>query len=94
MTLTLELSADLERRLSVAAQAQGLAPAELALQVLEARLPETDRRERAIAHLRARRQQGNAEQQRHVMEHLIQTLDEDRTSDRKLFPAELQGVSW
>ena len=27
-------------------------------------------------------------------EYLIRVLDEDRLSDRKLFPAELKGITW
>ena len=26
--------------------------------------------------------------------YLIRVLDEDRTSDRRLFPSELKGISW
>jgi hypothetical protein len=33
-------------------------------------------------------------EQRSTGEYLIQALDEDRTSDRLLFPAELKGISW
>lgn len=94
MTLTLDLSADLEQRLNAAAQAQGVAPSEFAVQVLDEKLSDADRRQRAIALLKSWREQGNAEQQRETMEFLIQALDEDRTSDRKLFPPELKGVSW
>ena len=33
-------------------------------------------------------------EQRETIEHLVRALDEDRLSDRKLFPGELQGKSW
>ena len=37
---------------------------------------------------------GDAEEQRETGEYLIQALDEDRLSDRKLFPDELEGKTW
>ena len=33
-------------------------------------------------------------EQQETGEYLIQALDEDRLSDRKLFPSELKGVTW
>ena len=35
-----------------------------------------------------------AREQRETIEYLVRTLDEDRLSDRKLFPEELKGKSW
>jgi hypothetical protein len=94
MTITLDLTPDLQNRLSVAAAAQGITPSELAVKVLDETLSDARRREEAIALLRSWRDQGNAEQQRETMEFLINALDEDRTSERKLFPPELKGISW
>ena len=36
----------------------------------------------------------SAEEQRETIEYLVRALDEDRLSDRKLFPEELKGESW
>ena len=36
----------------------------------------------------------DAGEQRETMEHLVRALDEDRLSNRKLFPQELKGKSW
>ena len=36
----------------------------------------------------------DAEEQRETLEYLIRALDEDRLSNRKLFPRELKGRSW
>ena len=33
-------------------------------------------------------------EQRETIEYLIHALDEDRLSDRKLFPGKLKGKSW
>ncbi|MCY3871295.1 MAG: hypothetical protein OXG87_17235 [Gemmatimonadetes bacterium] len=38
--------------------------------------------------------EGDADEQRETLEYLIQALDEDRPSNRKLFPKELKGKSW
>jgi hypothetical protein len=37
---------------------------------------------------------GDAEEQQETAKFLTQALDQDRLSDRKLFPKELKGVSW
>ena len=36
----------------------------------------------------------DTDEQRETLEYLIHALDEDRLSNRKLFPKELQGKSW
>ena len=38
--------------------------------------------------------EGDTDEQRETLEYLINALDEDRLSSRKLFPKELQGKSW
>ena len=40
------------------------------------------------------RAEGDLEEQRETAEYLIRVLDEDRLSDRPLFPPELKGVTW
>ena len=39
-------------------------------------------------------QDGDAQEQKETGELLVQALDEDRLSDRPLFPPELKGVTW
>jgi hypothetical protein len=36
----------------------------------------------------------NATEQKETGEYLIQVLDEDRLSNRQLFPAEMKGITW
>jgi hypothetical protein len=36
----------------------------------------------------------DAEEQTETGNYLVQALDDDRLSDRKLFPSELEGVTW
>ena len=38
--------------------------------------------------------EGDADEQRETLEHLIKALDENRPPDRKLFPKEQKGKSW
>ena len=38
--------------------------------------------------------EGDPEEQRETIEHLVRALDENRLSNRKLFPEELKGKSW
>jgi hypothetical protein len=47
-----------------------------------------------ISLLRSWAEEEDAEEQRETGEYLIRVLDEDRLSDRMLFPAELRGVAW
>ena len=44
--------------------------------------------------IRSWTEEDDAGEQRETLEHLVRTLDEDRLSDRKLFPGELKGKSW
>jgi len=94
MTLTLDLTPDLELRLSSAAQAQGTTPESYALAAIEKDLSDEVRRKSAVALLRSWRDPALAAEQKETGEYLIRALDEDRTSDRKLFPPELKGITW
>jgi len=53
-----------------------------------------DRQARLVSLLQSWVEDGDPEEQRETGEYLIRSLDEDRLSDRKLFPQELQGVTW
>jgi len=97
MTITLRLSPETEERLQAAARSHGIAPAEYALEVLERDLsdrPHAGRNEEAAALLQSWIDQGNVEEQRKAYEYLTRVLDEDRPTERKLFPPELEGVTW
>ena len=48
----------------------------------------------AIALVQSWLDEGDEREQKETGEYLIQALDEDRLSERKLFPAELKGISW
>jgi hypothetical protein len=38
--------------------------------------------------------EGDAQEQEETGEYLVRSLDEDRLSDRSLFPPELKGITW
>lgn len=94
MTLTIDLTAELAQRLSREADRRGLPAEALTLELLAAHLPESGRQEELISLLKSWAEEGDAAEQRETGEYLLRTLDEDRLPDRKLFPPELQGVTW
>ena len=59
----------------------------------ESRSPE-DRAGGLGALIRSWMDEEDAGEQRETIEYLVRALDEDRLSDRKLFPRELKGKSW
>lgn len=94
MTLTLELPPGLEERLTEEAERAGLPAEQYTLRLLKTHLPPKNRRHRAVELLQSWIDEGDAEEQIETGDYLVRTLDEDRLSDRKLFPLELQGVTW
>jgi hypothetical protein len=94
MTLTLNLSQDLEERLQHEAERQGLPAAALTLQLLDRHLPSKGLQEELAKLLQSWIVEGNTQEQRQTGEYLVRSLDEDRLSDRRLFPPELKGVTW
>jgi len=94
MTLTLNLSSDVESSLNAAARLHGLAPSEYALQVIQRDLAEQQKRQQSVDLLQSWIDNGDSQEQRQTYEYLTRVLDEDRPADRKLFPPELKGVTW
>jgi hypothetical protein len=94
MTLNVKLSADLEQRLTAAAHCQGIPVAQYAARLLEQHAPPSHRGAELAALLQSWIDAGDENEQRETGEYLIRVLDEDRLSDRPLFPQELKGVSW
>ena len=94
MTITLTLPPELEQRLTEAAERQGLQVDAYALRLLEQNLPCGDRRAELVALLQSWIDGADAQEQRETGEYLVRVLDEDRLSDRQLFPPELKDVTW
>ena len=94
MTLTLHLPPELEQRLIQEAQRQGLSLDDYAVALLNKSVSPADRRTELISLLQTWIDEGDPEEHRETGEYLIRALDEDRLSDRPLFPPELKGVTW
>jgi hypothetical protein len=91
MTLTLELSPDLEKRLSREAAVLGVPVERYAIEVLEQNSLAATRREGLAGELQSWIDAAAASSPNNAILH---ELDAERPSDRRLYPPELQGVTW
>jgi hypothetical protein len=94
MTLTLNLPQDLEERLQHEAERQGLPATTLTLHLLDQHLPSKDFQGKLAALLQSWIAEDDDQEHRETAEYLTRTLDEDRLSERRLFPPELKGRTW
>jgi predicted transcriptional regulator len=94
MTLTLHLPPELEHRLAEEARRRRLSPDEYTMELLDKHLPPQDQRMELVTLLQAWIAEGDAGEQRETGEYLIRALDEDRLSERPLFPRDLKDVTW
>jgi hypothetical protein len=93
MTLTLNLSPELEQYLLQEAKQQGLSVEAVALQLLTNSALLKQKQAEAIDLLQTWMDEDGAEQQE-TGQFLIQALDDDRWSERQLFPSEMKGKTW
>jgi hypothetical protein len=94
MPLTLQLPDDLEERLEREAERRGVDAATLTTQLLELQLPPKRRPSRIGALRDEWARESDPEEQAETGRYLIEALDRDRPSSRRLFPPELKGVTW
>lgn len=94
MTLTLEMKPEMVKRLQDEAARRGMPLEDYTLRLLERNLPAETQGARLSTLIDSWIEQGDEDEQKETGEFLIHALDEDRLSDRKLFPEELKGVSW
>ena len=94
MTVKVNLTPELEERLRHEAERNGVPEAECIVRILDAHLPSASRRAQAVALLQSWIDGKDADDQRETGEYLVRVLDEDRLSERKLFPPELKGQTW
>ena len=94
MTISLALTPELEQRLKQAAEQQGLSADALAVRLLEQHLPPAERRAELVALLQSWIDGDDEAEQQETGEYLARVLDEDRLSNRILFPPELKGGTW
>jgi hypothetical protein len=94
MTLTLNLSPELEQYLLQEANQHGLSVEALALQLLTNSILLKQRQTEAVNLLQSWLDSEDEEEQQETGQYLVQVLDDDRLSDRKLFPLEMKGMTW
>lgn len=96
MTLTLTLTPEIEQYLTQRAQEQeqGLSTEAYTRQLLIEYILLKQKQAKLVNLLQSWMDEEDAEEQQETGEYLIQALDEDRLSKRKLFPIELKGVTW
>ena len=94
MIIVLSLPVELEQRLQQEAERLGLSVDEYTLQLLEKHIPQNEKRKDAIDLIQSWIDESDSTEQIETGEYLIKVLDEDRLSERKLFPPELKGVTW
>ena len=94
MTLTLNLSSEVEQYLLREADQQGLSIESVTLQLLASFILLRQKQTQAVNLLQSWIDDEDIEEQQETGQYLIRALDEDRLSERKLFPVEMKGVSW
>jgi hypothetical protein len=94
MTLPLTLPAELEDRLRREAERQGLSPDAVILKLLDEHLPPADRAATLLALFEQWQAEDAAAPDDDSGYDFFEALDAARTSNRKLFPPELKGISW
>lgn len=94
MTLNLDLPPELEQYLLQEAEQQGLSVEAMTLQLLANSLQLRQKQAEAVDMLQSWIEDEDVEEQQETGKYLVQVLDEDRLSERKLFPLEMKGVTW
>ncbi|MEM9272709.1 MAG: hypothetical protein AAGA80_07060 [Cyanobacteria bacterium P01_F01_bin.143] len=94
MTLTINLPPELEQYLLQEANQQGILIEAVTLQFLKSSILDKQKQAEAVNLLQSWIDDENLEEQQETGQFLIKALDEDRLSERKLFPIEMKGVTW
>lgn len=94
MTLTLNLTPEMEQYLLQKSGEQGLSPETYALQLLATVIPSPEHNTKLVNLLQKWIDEDDVTEQQETGTYLIQALDQDRLAHRPLFPPELQGISW
>ena len=94
MELVLNLSLELQQRLDEAAGERGVTNDAFAIELLETELLRGNRRDKLQSLLQSWIDESKTNNSTEVGSDFIRQLDEDRLSDRKLYPTELEGITW
>jgi hypothetical protein len=94
MTLTLNLPLEVEEYLLQEANQKGLSIESVTLELLTSFILLRQKQTKAVNLIQSWIDDEDIEEQQETGQYLICALDEDRLSDRKLFPVEMKGVTW
>ncbi len=95
VSLTLHLSPEFEQRLAEEAERLGLASDEYATRLIVESLPIEKRREALVALLQKWIDEPVADEEAgETSEDLLGALDQSHSSDRRLFPPDMKGITW
>ena len=94
MTLTLSLPPELEQYLIQEAQQQGLSVETYTLELIQKSILQKEKQLKIVNVLQSWIDESDEQEQQETGEYLINALDENRLSNRQLFPQELKGISW
>jgi|688.fasta_scaffold247108_3 hypothetical protein len=94
MTLTLNLPSEVEEYLLQEANQKGLSIESVTLELLTSFILLRQKQTKAVNLIQSWIDDEDIEEQQETGQYLICALDEDRLSDRKLFPVEMKGVTW
>ncbi|NEP37776.1 hypothetical protein [Moorena sp. SIO3B2] len=94
MTLTLNLPPELEQYLFQEAKQQGISLEAITLQLLANSILVRQKQAEAVNLLQSWIDDQDIQEQQETGQYLIDALDQDRLSERQLFPIDMKGVSW
>jgi hypothetical protein len=94
MVLTLDLTPELELYLRQQAEQQGMSVEIYTSQLLTEYVSTKEKQSRLVNLLQSWLDEDDVDEQQETGEYLIKALDEDRLSERQLFPTELKGKTW
>ena len=94
MTLILDLPSEVEQYLLNEAKQKGVSVESVTLQLLTSLIRLRQKQTKAVNLLQSWIDDEDIVEQKATGQYLIRALDEDRISDRKLFPVEMKGITW
>lgn len=94
MTLNLNLTPEIEQYLSKRASDQGLSLEAYTLKLLTDTISEQEKRTQLVNLLESWIEEKDDQEQQETGNYLINVLDQDRLSNRPLFPPQLKGITW
>lgn len=94
MTITLNLTPEIELYLTQRAEQKGISVEDYTLEFLIEHISNKEKQTSLVDLLDSWLNEDDAQEQESTGEFLINALDQDRLSKRQLFPEEMKGVSW